>query len=427
MFHHYLAIALTGLSALLLLAATPRSQTDQQILKEIEAMSEPERARLMKNYDRFQKLPADQQARYRALAAEIASSSQYQDTMDTYFRWADNLVSDPYARASLAQQTDPVKRVIRVDQLVEEQQRDMLRSHDMQELQLEHLLHFDKLQVDRYLPFTHDLPIISEADFDKLLETIAANSNIPEAERREFSKLTTVRRAVAILKASQAATKAEAGDAADGNWPSEQLMQKIGDQVKGVIPRWNRGWDRDGKADWTRPIKQRRVQMFVIKNLLAYETVRLLKSNTADSEELEAFVARQNDDELKRPERDETPEQYRAEVIFMYLIKNKPDQVKTIFDEPDTAQLLADWKRNFDRIGEDFLFRGGRGGGDGREDRGNFRPGGGPGGPGGPIGGPIGGPGGGPGRQGGERRNGDGPNPDRRPNGNNPPNAEPFR
>ncbi|QDT94502.1 hypothetical protein [Gimesia algae] len=93
-----LALRATGLAGGLLVcvivllgAADPENESEQENRKKIEAMSPAERAQLKRNYDKFQKLSPEEQQRLRKLHEATRSQPELNRVMHAYDAWVKTL------------------------------------------------------------------------------------------------------------------------------------------------------------------------------------------------------------------------------------------------------------------------------------------------------------------------------------------------
>ncbi len=403
-------IMLTGAISLWGVSAFEPEETSL-VLREIEEMSGPERTRLKANYEQFKKLSPQQQQSLRTLEQQISSSQQHTETMRAYFRWIDKS-PNPYLGLELAEISSAASRVIRLNQLIEEQQLEMVNGPSIESVQYRVLLGWPE-QVSRISSFmTRGLPTLPQVEFERLLSTIGSTLTLTEDEKSALRTMPVVPRTLATLRRSQ--EQAQLKNAVAG-WPGEDLQKLLSEKF--AFLRFNGNREIDGREKDEKRLgefsskylvfQQRRLQFFVLRNLMCYETLRLLKTSQPSEEELSAYLRSQ-----PGPDHDETSQEYRARMMLQYLETQAPGKIRTAFQEKELAGLLQGWKTNFEESVKMFD-RGGRDRGetgrdenrppenrspDDRSGQGNGRPGfgvgppRGPGGPGGFGGGPPRGP-----------------------------------
>lgn len=203
-------LAVPALSPFLARGDAQKRQVRQANHDQIAAMSESERQRLERNFESFQRMTPDEQAKVRSFHQELQrdlSERQGELTavLNDYQNWLTTL--QPFERDQLANAASPQERIILMKRIVE-RQRERTAARSMQRGPLPPPGDDPMSRnLDRMRRFWMDMPVLSADELSRVMQAIEqqAQFRLTESQWKEIQQLEGIERFTRLLMAIKVA------------------------------------------------------------------------------------------------------------------------------------------------------------------------------------------------------------------------------
>ncbi|MGE3315932.1 MAG: hypothetical protein AB7O26_12535 [Planctomycetaceae bacterium] len=328
------AVLLFALAVPLLAGAGDDARFDQN-RRRIEQMSAVERARLERNFERFQGMTEQEREQYRNLDRQVrddeSNGGRLRDLMDGYVQWLATL--SPYQRESIDKESDPVARAQLVGRIHAERRRENERP-DRRPLSAVRAR-------EGGWHGLRGLPQLASSDLDAVTRVLEEEFPLPPEEKEELEGAPPHQRHLRILKHAMQ-HDGPGAPRLRGRWPSDETLERL----VGAIENPQQRRFLEGATD---PTARRKILGTMIAGSLAAEWRGQIERLKPSDDELQKFFLA-----LEPPRRDELlllpQEEQRQRLAFEYASQKTPElrDLFVIVDRLKPPIRPRDWRREPD-------------------------------------------------------------------------------
>lgn len=309
----------TVLCAMVLLGASGQDdESDRGNRKKIESMTSSERARLKRNYEKFQKLSAEEKQRLRKIHAATQNQPELDQVMRSYCNWVKTL--SPWEQEDLRNAKTSQKRMelIRKFRI---QNAEALRRAKRPNVEMLKILGFNSRdpRIMRLLWMNSLPPDLYNEVIGIIEESLPRGVEYPKPKE----SLSDFERSLAVLKtvAKVKAREKQAGDS-ESDWPPQDAVERIFQLSR--EPR------KTGPPSPNYKRQKVMVSGLIVKGLLDQlfqSTKSELDQESPSDEKLQKFFESELGDQAKDNLMKFPPDEMQESLKYLYLQKHPPEEV----------------------------------------------------------------------------------------------------
>lgn len=320
--------------------------------KKIEAMTPAQRAQLKRNYEKYQKLSAEDKQRFRELHSATRTQPELNRVMRSYCDWVKTL--SPWEQEDLRKEKDPKER-LKLIRKFRSQQIDPKRRSDFRDFyEMTRLLKLD-LRDPRRMGLVWVQPPPPEL-FKEVIDVIDQNiSGTKKKPKREEQSSEFARSVIVLQRALK--LKNQKGDLEGTEWPRPELVDQIHQlfeannySIRGTKTQHGFKPQFRGNRD---DLRRAQVPLFLIRGLIdqLFSLVKqeLAQINLSDEELhqfFESLESKSKDYLMKYP-----PDEMQEKLKYLYLQKKLPAEVRKKIDR-QSAEFKNLFPQLFRSIGK---------------------------------------------------------------------------
>ncbi|WP_417386781.1 hypothetical protein [Gimesia sp.] len=353
-----LALRATGLVCglvvcvmVLLGAADPESESEQENRKKIEAMSPAERAQLKRNYEKFQKLTPEEQQRLRKLHEATRSQPELNRVMHAYDEWVKTL--SPWEQEDLRKAETTRERMALIRKFRSPDESPDRRRGGRNYFELAKIMDVDFRKPPVGFIIWAQSP--TPETYHDAISIIERSLPVPVKYPQPKSELSEFERSLAVLQSAVRA-KSRDEDRNGSAWPTPETVNQISDLLD---EKKYQLWDNEdargfrGKV-WSKDDRKRmKVVVFLAKGLvnqLMMSVKQELDGIHPPEDKLQQFFetldTKSKDHLMRYP-----PDEMQEKLKYRYLQSHLPEQVRQSIQQRahEALRIIADFNPEADQ------------------------------------------------------------------------------